>query len=163
MKRKKNARQRGGKTHGWGAMKKHRGAGNRGGRGNAGSGKRADQRKPSYWDNRKPMRSGQKRGQDYFGKKGFYSIQATESNAINVRELDRRIDSWVSEKKIQKTGDTYTIDLNSFSIDKLLGGGQITKKVKVNVAKASQQAVEKVAAAGGLVTKGETNVATENS
>ena len=39
--RKKNTRQRGSHTHGWGAKKKHRGAGNRGGRGNAGSGPRA--------------------------------------------------------------------------------------------------------------------------
>ena len=48
-KRKKNSRQRGSHTHGWGAMKKHRGAGNRGGRGAAGSGKRADSKKPSIW------------------------------------------------------------------------------------------------------------------
>ena len=41
-KRKKNSRQRGEWTHGWGAKKKHRGAGHRGGRGNAGSGKRGE-------------------------------------------------------------------------------------------------------------------------
>ena len=45
--RKKVVKQRGSHTHGWGSKKKHRGAGNRGGRGMAGSGKRADQRKPS--------------------------------------------------------------------------------------------------------------------
>ena len=48
-KRSKNSRQRGSKTHGWGAMKKHRGAGHRGGRGAAGSGKRGDAKKPSIW------------------------------------------------------------------------------------------------------------------
>jgi large subunit ribosomal protein L15 len=45
--RKKNVKQRGSKTHGWGSMKKHRGAGNRGGRGKAGTGKRGDQKKPT--------------------------------------------------------------------------------------------------------------------
>ena len=46
-KRKKNSRMRGNTTHGYGSMKKNRGAGNRGGRGMAGSGKRADQKKPT--------------------------------------------------------------------------------------------------------------------
>ncbi len=44
---KKNKRQRGLSSHGWGHKKKHRGAGNRGGKGMAGTGKRADTKKPS--------------------------------------------------------------------------------------------------------------------
>ena len=60
-KRKKNSRQRGSQTHGWGAKKKHRSFGNRGGKGMAGSGKRADSKKPSLWKER------------YFGKIGFKS------------------------------------------------------------------------------------------
>ena len=59
-KRTKSSRDRGSKTHGCGSMKKRRGAGNRGGRGMAGTGKRADQNKPSIWKNKK-----------YFGKYGF--------------------------------------------------------------------------------------------
>ena len=47
--RKKNSRHRGSWTHSHGEKKKHRGAGSRGGRGNAGSGKRGDAKKPSYW------------------------------------------------------------------------------------------------------------------
>ena len=47
-KRKKNTRQSAGTTHGCGSMKKRRGAGNRGGRGNAGSGKRGDAKKQRY-------------------------------------------------------------------------------------------------------------------
>lgn len=151
MKQKKSIRQRGGKTHGWGSMKKHRGAGNRGGRGNAGSGKRADHKKPSYWDNTKPMRSGQKRGQDYFGKFGFVSIQPAKIIAINIKELDQRIATWAAEKKAQKSGDTYTVDLGSLGYQKLLGTGQINKKVKVTVQIATPHAVTKIAAAGGSV------------
>ena len=48
-KRKKNVRQRGHKTHGWGEKKKHRGKGHQGGAGMAGTGKRADSKKPSIW------------------------------------------------------------------------------------------------------------------
>ena len=43
-KRKKHTKMRAKTTHGYGSMKKNRGAGNRGGRGMAGSGKRADQK-----------------------------------------------------------------------------------------------------------------------
>lgn len=162
MKRKKNVRQRGGKTHGWGSMKKHRGAGNRGGRGNAGSGKRSDHKKPSYWDNTKPMRPGQKRGQDYFGKHGFYSVQQTITIPINVRELDKLLLRWTAEKRVIKSADTYTVDLSSLGYTKLLGAGKITKRVLVSVKRASPQAIEKIAAAGGQV-KEETDVPAKDS
>lgn len=152
MKRKKNIRQRGAKTHGWGSMKKHRGAGNRGGRGNAGSGKRADQNKPSFWNSKKPKRAGQKPGQDYFGKHGFSSIHTHIITIINVKELDRMLPLWLAEKKVQKTGDTYTVDLGALGYEKLLGTGRITKKARVIVLQAAPKAIEKIAAAGGQVT-----------
>ena len=46
-KRKKSSRMHGRKagTHGWGARKKHKKSGHRGGKGMAGTGKRADQKK----------------------------------------------------------------------------------------------------------------------
>ena len=59
-KRKKATRFRAKTTHGYGSMKKNRGAGNRGGRGMAGSGKRADQKKPTIL---------KLYGNEYFGKK----------------------------------------------------------------------------------------------
>src|SRR3989337_34726 len=65
-KRKKASRMhgRGQGTHGWGARKKHKKSGHRGGKGMAGSGKRADQKKTLV----------QKLyGNDYFGKQGIPS------------------------------------------------------------------------------------------
>ena len=59
-KRKKNSRQRGSTTHGFGSKKKHRGHGSRGGSGLAGTGKRADAKKPSFWHDT-----------EYFGGHGF--------------------------------------------------------------------------------------------
>ena len=59
-------RMRGTKTHGWGSKKKHRGAGNRGGRGMAGAGKRAEHKKTLIL---------KKYTNAYFGKKGSFSIR----------------------------------------------------------------------------------------
>ena len=70
-KRKKVNKYRGSQTHGGGAKKKRRGAGNRGGRGMAGSGKRADQKKPSIL---------KEYGNRYFGKRGFRSKNKKKIN-----------------------------------------------------------------------------------
>jgi len=80
-KRTKRSRQRGSHTHGWGAKKKHRGAGNRGGRGMAGTGKRADQKKPTIMN---------LYGNEYFGKRGFLAIEVVEVWLVLVREQTRK-------------------------------------------------------------------------
>ncbi|MDP1728874.1 MAG: 50S ribosomal protein L15, partial [archaeon] len=78
-KRQKSSRMRGAKTtHGFGAKKKHRGSGNRGGFGMAGSGKRADQKKPTIF---------KLYGSSYFGKHGFTSHTTIKVKAINVGML----------------------------------------------------------------------------
>lgn len=151
MKRLKNVRQRASKTHGWGAMKKHRGAGNRGGRGNAGSGKRGDQKKPSYWNDKKPVGS-KKYGKSYFGKHGFSSVWSKSPRGINVQDIERQLGSWAKDKKATKSADTYSIDLSKLGFHKLLGTGKVTQKLKITVLKATPSAIEKVNAAGGSVT-----------
>src|SRR3989344_7659480 len=102
-KRKKNSRQRGSKTHGWGAMKKHRGAGNKGGTGNAGSGKRSDTKKPQNWKDPK-----------YFGKHGFkFHGKTEEIISINIRDLHKKYPT------------QSTIDLVKEGYNKLLGAGVV--------------------------------------
>src|SRR3989338_7387915 len=97
-KRKKNDRQRGSKTHGWGAKKKHRGQGNRGGRGMAGTGKRADSKKPSIWK------------EDYFGKHGFVSkTPKIKINAVNVNFIEQHIGKFLSDNLVKKEGDFYYV------------------------------------------------------
>jgi large subunit ribosomal protein L15 len=140
-KRKKNQRQRGGTTHGWGAKKKHRGAGHRGGRGRAGSGKRADQNKPSIWKDK-----------NYFGKHGFDSkSRAEESITINVRTLDDTLDSLVKKGLATLENNTYSVDLSKMGYNKLLSAGTPNKKMKITVKHATQRAVEAVKKAGGEV------------
>ncbi|MFH1409852.1 MAG: uL15m family ribosomal protein [Nanoarchaeota archaeon] len=123
--RTKSSRMRGHTTHGHGSMKKWRGAGNRGGRGNAGTGKRADQNKPSVWH------------ETYGGKHGFTSLEK-RYEIINIIDLDA-----ISQ------GDT--LDLGQCKIGKLLSKGTPTKKWNITVARASPKAIEKIEKAGGKV------------
>lgn len=127
-KRKKVKKLRGSKTHGWGAMKKHRGAGNRGGRGMAGTGKRADQKKPSIL---------KEYGNSYFGKRGFNIPPKIKKikKVINILELP----------------DRDNINLTELGYDKLLGKGEVTKKLKITVLYCSKKAKEKIEAKGGEV------------
>lgn len=156
MKRKKVTRQRAGKTHGWGSKKKHRGAGNRGGRGNAGSGKRADQKKPAFWNAAKPQKAGQKRGQEYFGKYGFGMNKRSNAKTITLRVLAQSLPKWAAEKKVSVSGGVYTVDLGPLGYTKILGTGSFDVKAKVLVKAATPGAIEKITAAGGNVDVPET-------
>jgi len=138
-KRKKAVRMRGSKTHGGGSMKKRRGAGNRGGRGAAGSGKRSDAKKPSFWKNK------------YFGKHGFTSKNTKIIKAINIDYLDQNIHRFSSENLISKEDDVYIIDLEKIGFNKLLGNGKVSNKYKIKVSYASKKAIEKIKVNGGEV------------
>ncbi len=132
-KRKKFSRQRASPTHGWGSKKKHRGAGNRGGRGMAGTGKRGDQIKTLIWKDKK-----------YFGKHGFKKKGIEkEIKTINIDYIEENLNKFLKE------GDT--IDLKNLGYTKLLGKGKIKSKLKIKVDNASKKAVEKVKKLGGEV------------
>ena len=128
--RKKNSRQKGSYTYGWGSKKKHRKAGNRGGRGMSGTGKRSDHKKTFILKNY---------GHDYFGKFGFRRPQKLLSSikAINIDGLAKFNEN--------------NIDLNKMGFNKLLGKGKITKKVTVIINSFSKVAKEKIEKAGGQI------------
>ena len=136
-KRKKNVRLRGSKTHGWGAMKKHRGAGSRGGRGMAGTGKKGDAKKPSIWKNK------------YFGKSGFK--RAKRIPTINLSDIERKLPTWEKNNLVTKEKDVYNVNLSDLGYEKLLSQGNIKTKVKISVDKTSKKAMEKVQKSGGQV------------
>lgn len=139
-KEKKNKRQRAGTTHGCGSMKKRRGAGHRGGRGMAGTGKRADTKKPSIDIN------------TYFGGHGFVcKKQKPLILPLNIIDLERNLDNFVSMGIAEKQGDLTEVDFTKLGDVKLLGKGQVTQKLKVKVAYATNNAVEKIQQAGGEV------------
>ena len=140
-KRKKNTRQRGHKTHGWGAKKKHRGKGHQGGAGMAGTGKRADSKKPSIW-----------KDEHYFGKFGFTSkTPKTKINAVNISFIEQHINKFLSSSLIKKENNVYVVELKKLGFNKLLGDGRVSAKFKITTPHASKSAVEKVKEAGGEI------------
>jgi len=140
FKRKKNTRYRGSKTHGGGSMKKRRGAGHRGGRGNAGSGKRGDAKKPTFL-----------KAKRRFGRFGFNNPTSKNYSTTNVGDLQAKLSNQLT-KKIIAPQDTYEIDLTTMKIDKLLGNGEVKDKFIITVQRATPSAIAKIEAAGGKVT-----------
>ncbi|MBR9677651.1 50S ribosomal protein L15 [Candidatus Woesearchaeota archaeon] len=116
-------------------MKKRRGAGNRGGRGNAGSGKRGDARKPLF----------QKIGRKW-GRNGFKNPTTKKVSTITVKDLDLKAESLGTTE-----GKFIIIDLSKKGIDKVLATGKVTKPLKVTVNVIVSRAKEKIVAAGGQV------------
>ena len=130
---RKNKGQRGLNSHGWGHKKKHRGKGSRGGKGNAGSGKRADTKKPTIIN---------LLGTANFSKRGFVVPRKESYKAINLKDLNILVESG-------KVRDQ--VNLNDLGYKKLLGSGQLHTPLKITVDMASQTAIEKVNKAGGEV------------
>lgn len=132
-KRKKSVRYRGSKTHGCGSMKKRRGKGNKGGSGRAGTGKRADQKKPSVW-------------KEKTGNVGFtpHNVKL-KIKSINTAKVQKLISSGLLKE------EKGIYDLGKLGYNKLLGKGQIVKGVKIKVLKSSKKVVEAVKKDGGEI------------
>jgi len=136
-KRKKNSRQRGSKWHGWGkGQAHHKGSGNKGGVGNAGSGKRADCKKPSYW--KLPT------GRNGFIPKGT----KLEILPINVQRVEELIDNGT----LKEENGIY--DLGKIGYNKLLNKGNVSKKMKIKVLRASENVIATIKELGGEVILG---------
>lgn len=121
---------RGNKT-GYGHKKKHRGGGNRGGRGNAGMSKH----KLSY---------AVKHGLDTPNRRKTQSFsKKTETLSLNQVE-------YIALKQGKSE-----VDLKEY---KILGSGRITKPLKITALKFSRKALEKIEKAGGKANSLEGNV-----
>jgi len=141
-KRKKVVKYRGSHTHGGGAKKKRRGAGHRGGRGLAGSGKRAHHKKQLIF---------KLYGKDYFGKKGFHSRKKTKIKAVNISFLENHLERLTQEKIISQSNGFFEVNMDKIGYNKLLSSGKPTKKYKIKVMAFSKKAKEKIESAGGEI------------
>jgi large subunit ribosomal protein L15 len=123
----KTKKFRGSMTHGRG-KKAGRGAGLRGGRGNAGLLKH----RYLYMTKNMP---------NHFGRHGFKRPQSIvkKDKVINVGQLEERFPG------------KNDIDLGKEGFDKLLGGGSINSKLKIKVDGASKKAIEKIKKKGGEI------------
>ncbi len=114
-------------THGKG-KKGGRGAGLRGGKGNAGLCKHRFMYMTKYMPG-------------HFGVHGFKRPQSviTKDRIINVGEIE------------DKFPDMKTINLTEEGYDKLLGAGKIKSKLKITVNSASEKAINKIKEQGGVL------------
>jgi|GEM_PF-403429 len=129
-KRQKKSRMHGRKmgTHGGGARKNRKGSGHRGGYGLAGTGKRSGQ---------KITLITKLYGHDYFGKQGVTSRNTKKDKRlrINLRQINEK----------HKSGE---VDLTGY---KILGEGEVSRKLIIKAEDASKSAIEKVEAKGGKI------------
>ncbi len=143
-KTKKVSKYRGSSNHGGGMRKKRRGAGSRGGRGNAGTGKRAGQKKAGLKNFK-------------LGSIGFRPRRdVMHEQTINVGDLTlAKIKGWIAEGKATTEGAGqgagFSIDLGTLGFTKLLGAGEVVVKLLIKVPSCSGSAQEKIKAKGGQV------------
>ena len=138
---RRKAMMTGSRTRGRG-HKKGRGAGLRGGRGNAGC--------------HKTKRIMYERVGRVWGAHGFKRPQSVVSanNSINLKTIEEKSESWITEGIATKKGKVVSVDLTKMGYDKLLGTGSTTQSYKLTISAASAKAVEKVEAAGGEILNG---------
>lgn len=150
-KRKKVSRMHGrhAGTHGWGARKKHKKSGHRGGTGMAGTGKRADQKKTLMT---------KLYGNSYFGKQGITSrgTKKDKRQRINVMQIDSNIESYVKKGIAKKVGEKYEVNLEKY---KILGAKdyKIKNKLIIKAKESSESASEMVKKSGGEIISSKTN------
>jgi len=125
--------------HGRGARKAGKDKGHKGGRGMAGSGKRADHHKSKIIN---------MYGNNYFGKSGITSksTKRDKRNRINLFDIQDKY----------KPGE---INLENY---KILGKGEIKGKFTIKAKEASKSAIKKIEAAGGKIILPGKNIKEEN-
>jgi len=127
MARRKTIKKRGSKTCGWGAKKKHRGKGSKGGSGYS--------NRDSRWlmlREKVPER---------FERKKRLKPKKKKVRVINVQDLPR----------LKAKLGREEINLIELGYDKLLGKGRIEEPVRVIARAWSKKAEEKITKAGGAV------------
>lgn len=140
----KSRSKRGARTQGGGSSRNRRNSGNKGGVGEAGSHKH-------HWRKTKlndPL---------HFGKHGFSrpSNLKEEVSIVNVGELDEYADELLNEGLAEKDGEEIFIDASDLDFDKVLGGGKVTRPLKVKAEEFSDSAGGKLEEAGGSAVTGE--------
>lgn len=138
-KRSKRSRLRGRKTAGWGCKKKRRGKGSRGGKGMAGTGKKAGQ-KITWLLRYHP---------DYLGKNGFTSLKqkyVKRERTINIGQISERLDVFLKQGAAKKIDGGTVIELHGY---KILSQGQLGVALTIKADSFSEKAIKKIEQAGG--------------
>jgi len=135
-KRKKRTRMRG-TSSGWGARKKHRGKGSHGGKGMAGTGKKAGQKKTWIL----------KYQPDYFGRRGFVRHAVVKKlKEINLDNINLQLEKFIKQGIAKKTAEGTELNLEGY---KVLGKGKPPAKLIIKASSFSKSAKEKLTVTQG--------------
>ncbi len=140
LKSRKTRKYRGSRTCGGGSAKNRRGAGHRGGRGNAGTKKHY-----KSWYLSKDPSALKKKGD------GRPKILAKLPRAVNIGVLEERLEVLLSQGLAKEVDGKIHVDLSEAGYDRLLGDGLVRRPWVIKATAASRAAVDKVSAAGGEV------------
>ncbi len=132
----KVSKYRGSRTCGGGTHKNRRGAGNRGGRGRAGH---RDHRFSHFL----------LAGKVHNGKHGFVSKTGVSVSVLDVGEIDQMVDALLQSGLASQEGDLITIDAADLGVEKVLGGGKVTRKMNISAEAFSERAKAKIEEIGG--------------
>lgn len=142
-KRRKSSRFRGTHTHGRGFKKKARGSGHQGGKGMAGTGKRADQKKTlilnlpyEYFGKDRTLRAGKK---------------PKKLEVQDLRGIESKLDLMVKKGIAKESKGIFEINLKGYKIL----GNQAKHKMHITASAATASAIEAVEKAGGKILLGE--------
>ncbi|TKJ25572.1 MAG: 50S ribosomal protein L15 [Hadesarchaea archaeon B3_Hades] len=141
--RRKVRKQRGTRTYGRGCSKRGRGAGEKGGRGLSGGHKQ----KWPYMLKHMPK---------HFGKHGFTRPLAArrEISAINVGELDERLDELLQQGIAKREEERIVVDVKKLGFERVLGGGRVTHPLEIIAKEFVESAKRKLEEAGGKAIAG---------
>jgi len=137
---RKSRYYRGSRTHGWGRVAQHRRSGRKGGSGMSGFHKH----KWSWVVKYMP---------DWYGKHGFtrHPSIVPAWRVLNVGRLDEMVDELVKRNLAKKVDGGVLVDITALGFNKLGGAGRVSRPLIVRTVKATENAVEKIVAAGGKV------------
>lgn len=137
-KKRKIRKLRGSRTCGGGTHEMRRGGGSKGGKGMGGTHK-------SKWT------WAVKDGRGYFGRRGFKVPEAVSRDikALNVGEIDEKIEELLKSKIAEKKGRQIEIDVSRLKYDKVLGKGKVTRSLIVKALGFSETAKRKIEDAKG--------------
>ena len=147
---KKTYKKRGSRRCGGGSAKNRKGAGHRGGRGYAGSGKEKKQRYHMFL----------KMDPDHIGSRGFTRPQHLKEtpSVINLGYLNNNLETLMEKGVASKKKSMITIDVSKLGVSKVLSRGTLTKKFSVKAEKFSEKARMKIEEMGGKAITGEEDV-----
>jgi len=88
-------------------------------------------------------------GGPVFGKNGFHNPTSCRLKAMDISVIDRMVPALLANGLAKEENGIVTIDAGEIGIDKILGSGKVTRKIKISAGSFSVQAKSKIEQSGG--------------